>query len=102
MAKLIDLDLQKQAACRGQTEVFYADSGPVSNKIVRNLISKARALCNTCPIQVECLMTAVNNQEEHGIWGGLTSKERRYHFGWEKKVTVERVEGVVRWARRIG
>lgn len=36
-----------------------------------------KAICQTCPVQPECLEYAVANFERFGIWGGLTERERR-------------------------
>lgn len=33
-------------------------------------IAKAIALCGRCPIKAQCLEAAVDNGEEHGVWGG--------------------------------
>lgn len=40
-------------------------------------VAKAKAICNTCPSKVSCLDFALRNQEEFGIFGGLTPKERK-------------------------
>tara|TARA_R110000772_G_scaffold168377_1_gene280160 strand:- start:469 stop:732 length:264 start_codon:yes stop_codon:yes gene_type:complete len=37
----------------------------------------ARKLCAICPVQKECLEYAVIAEEAHGLWGGLSPKERR-------------------------
>jgi WhiB family transcriptional regulator, redox-sensing transcriptional regulator len=37
----------------------------------------AKALCGDCPIKMKCLEYAVEAGEVHGIWGGLTTNERR-------------------------
>lgn len=37
----------------------------------------AKAACATCPIREACLQMALENDEPHGIWGGLTAQERR-------------------------
>ena len=36
----------------------------------------ARKLCNRCPVQALCLEYAMANNEAHGLWGGLTHRER--------------------------
>lgn len=39
-------------------------------------VSQARAICEECPVRMECLEYAVDNNERFGIWGGLTQRER--------------------------
>lgn len=35
-------------------------------------------LCLQCPVRIECLEAALTaEEEEHGIWGGTTMKERK-------------------------
>lgn len=36
----------------------------------------ARLICESCPVQGACLATALT-RNEHGIWGGLTERQRR-------------------------
>jgi WhiB family redox-sensing transcriptional regulator len=38
---------------------------------------KAKAICNACPVQKECLDFAVERKERFGIWGGKSERERR-------------------------
>jgi len=33
-------------------------------------------VCRTCPVRLPCLEFAIDNNERHGIWGGLTKTER--------------------------
>ena len=40
-------------------------------------ISKAKAVCATCPVASECLTWAIETNQSEGIWGGHTSRERR-------------------------
>ncbi|QBZ73532.1 WhiB family transcription factor [Streptomyces phage Mischief19] len=40
-------------------------------------IEYAKSLCNRCPIRDACLEAALDNREAFGIWGGLTTEERR-------------------------
>ena len=37
---------------------------------------QAIILCKACPVQALCLNFAMINNEEYGIWGGLSSSER--------------------------
>jgi len=61
-----------QSACREvETDVFFPTStGPMSSR-------RAKAICATCGVRVECLVFALRHREVEGIWGGLTERERR-------------------------
>jgi WhiB family transcriptional regulator, redox-sensing transcriptional regulator len=37
---------------------------------------EARSYCVRCPVQTECMMYAIDNNIEHGMWGGLTPNMR--------------------------
>lgn len=38
---------------------------------------QAKAVCAGCPVQRECLEFAVRTNQQFGIWGGLSRRERR-------------------------
>jgi len=38
---------------------------------------KAKAICNGCPVRMECLAEALDQEIQFGVWGGLTERERR-------------------------
>jgi len=61
-----------EAVCRGANpRLFYVDTGDLT--AARN----ARAMCAVCPVQPQCLEYALVNDEQHGIWGGTTWRERK-------------------------
>lgn len=33
--------------------------------------------CHTCMVRLTCLHTAIENEHEHGIWGGMTPRQRQ-------------------------
>lgn len=37
----------------------------------------AKAVCRRCPVRAVCLSTALRRNEPIGVWGGLTTRERR-------------------------
>jgi WhiB family redox-sensing transcriptional regulator len=63
------------AACRdADPELFF----PVSDvKAARTQVAAARKVCRRCPVRGTCLSWALDNEQEAGIWGGLTEEERR-------------------------
>lgn len=64
-----------QAACRGtDVALFFAEKWDGHGT---GDTAKAKAVCASCPVQPECLDYALDNNEEHGTWGGRTARERR-------------------------
>jgi WhiB family redox-sensing transcriptional regulator len=58
--------------CKGSdTIVFYPPSEDDS------LAEEAKTICSLCAVRKPCLEFALNNREKHGVWGGLTERERR-------------------------
>lgn len=65
-----------EAACRTlPTDMFF----PIEHKGVTTLQKEAKAVCATCPVQSECLVWALSSGDtmHHGIYGGLSVKQRR-------------------------
>lgn len=52
-------------------ETFYAELGH------RDEVAKAKAICRRCPIIEQCLADALDRNEQHGTWGGLSKSERQ-------------------------
>lgn len=60
----------RQAACRGRgTAAFFPSPG--------DSLAAARAICASCPVQAECLATAVADAGLQGFWGGSSERDRR-------------------------
>jgi hypothetical protein len=38
---------------------------------------EAKSICDSCDVKAECLAWAVANDEQHGVFGGLSARERR-------------------------
>jgi WhiB family redox-sensing transcriptional regulator len=63
-------DWRDHAACRHTpTDSFY----PASPEAAEFAIS----ICRRCPVAIECLRTALDLGEHHGIWGGTTPDQRK-------------------------
>lgn len=62
------------ALCRGRgPEQFFPSPGAGVVQSVRASI----AMCKQCPSRVACLNYALDNDEDHGVWGGTTERQRR-------------------------
>ena len=77
-AQQIEALWQYRAACRGpQSSIFFPPARLERRPDKRRREQRAKEICSDCPVQSECLNYAVAIREQHGIWGGLTEKERR-------------------------
>lgn len=69
-----------QALCaQTDPEMFFPDKGGTP--------APAKRVCMACPVRSECLEFALANEVRHGVWGGLSERERR-------KVNKRRVAAV--------
>jgi WhiB family redox-sensing transcriptional regulator len=65
-----DQDWRAHALCAQiDPDLFFAP-GALEHKL-------AKRVCRECPVQRECLVYAMETPVDHGIWGGLTERERR-------------------------
>lgn len=64
---------------RSGSEVFYP---PRDHVLYTPVADYAKAICNgkdfkaPCAVRIECLLYALRNNEEHGIFGGMSHRER--------------------------
>lgn len=58
-----------RAACEGQPGSMFFPGPGDSN-------APAKAVCARCPVRADCLEFAVATSQHHGIWGGLSERER--------------------------
>jgi WhiB family transcriptional regulator, redox-sensing transcriptional regulator len=59
----------ERAGCRSQHSDLLFAEGAAQNE--------AKRVCTPCPVRTECLAHALDHRIEHGIWGGMTERERR-------------------------
>ena len=65
-----EIEWKPLGACRTENpDIFYSDK-PED-------IMLAKKICATCIVQTNCLRYALDLGEEHGIWGGMESRELR-------------------------
>jgi WhiB family redox-sensing transcriptional regulator len=65
------MNWQLHAACRDtHPDLFFLGRG------ANHDYTAAKRICNTCPVQRQCLNYAIDNCEEYGIWGGMNLHER--------------------------
>lgn len=59
------------AACANRTDVDFFATDDIGE------ITRAKAICSTCPVLDECLSFAIETNQPSGVWGGQTSEERK-------------------------
>lgn len=65
-------DWREAAACKGlDSDLFYPAKNFADNT------KEAREICESCPVNKQCLEVSVRNSEPFGIWAGLTNRQRR-------------------------
>ena len=61
---------QEQAVCaQVDPEIFFPDKGGSPRQ--------AKQICAECPVRLQCLEFALEHNERHGVFGGLTERERQ-------------------------
>jgi WhiB family transcriptional regulator, redox-sensing transcriptional regulator len=67
---------QDGAACREEDVILFF--GPDGERQPEREIRerKAKALCASCPVRMDCLNYALSRPEKYGSWGGLNEDER--------------------------
>jgi WhiB family transcriptional regulator, redox-sensing transcriptional regulator len=63
-------DWRAYAACAGTDPDLWFAAGAIEHRI-------AKRICRLCPVREECLAYAMDAPVDHGVWGGLTERERR-------------------------
>jgi WhiB family redox-sensing transcriptional regulator len=69
---------QHKASCRGpQAEIFFPPSHAERKEEKLQREDRAKSICRSCSVRVDCLDYALRIHEPHGIWGGLNETERK-------------------------
>lgn len=67
-----DVAWKKSACAKAEGVNFFPEPG----REYASKITEAKAVCNTCPIKMDCLEYAMEN-EDYGIWGGMSPLDRQ-------------------------
>ncbi len=67
-------------------EIFY---GTLTEPITRKEICMARKICGPCPVRTDCLIASFESNEPHGVWAGITHRERHallseHKWNWQE------------------
>ncbi len=68
---------QEQGACRTAGAATFFPPEEERGPKRQQHESQAKAYCAQCPVVTACLNHALSVRESHGIWGGMTRRERQ-------------------------
>ena len=78
---------QLRAACRDLDSTLFfhpeRERGPARAKRE----AKAKEICRSCPVLAQCRTHALRVDEPYGVWGGLSTAERRMQLGARRSNT---------------
>lgn len=63
------------AACLTEDPELFFPAGATGAALEQ--IEQAKTVCRSCPVKQQCLQWALDNHQDHGVWGGLSEEERR-------------------------
>ncbi|MGW4651320.1 WhiB family transcriptional regulator [Kitasatospora sp. NPDC004289] len=64
-----------RAVCREEDPELFFPIGNTGPALLQ--IEEAKAVCRRCPLLTECGDWAMDTDQDHGVWGGLSEDERR-------------------------
>lgn len=71
----VTTDWRTRSACAVEDPELFFPIGNTGPALLQ--IEEAKAVCRRCPVMERCLQWALENGQEHGVWGGLDEDERR-------------------------
>jgi WhiB family redox-sensing transcriptional regulator len=87
------LDFASCSAPEVNKDIFYP---PRDKDTYRTIADEAKSYCyggngkRPCPVRQRCLWQAVNTDEQHGIWGGMSHRERNALVRkWQRQFKTE-------------
>lgn len=69
------MDWRHHAACRDQDPELFFPIGTTGPALTQ--LDQAKAVCRRCKVRETCLTSAMHNDQDSGVWGGLSDDERR-------------------------
>lgn len=68
-----ELAWQNDGLCRQiPAESFFPDTTKAAD-----VTAEAKRICSMCDVTALCLVYALETNQEYGVWGGLSEKQRR-------------------------
>ena len=78
---LSDLEWRAEANCSTFDPDLWFAPGALEHK-------EAKRICRSCPVRRECLAYALETPVDHGVWGGMTERERRRYRRRQESISL--------------
>ncbi|RJQ76730.1 WhiB family transcriptional regulator [Pseudonocardiaceae bacterium YIM PH 21723] len=82
---------QQFGACREDSNAPLFDPGELDGGARLAAERRAKAVCQHCPVIVQCRRHALEAQEPYGVWGGLGANERRHAIERRNRIVAEAI-----------
>ncbi len=69
------MDWRSKAACLTVDPELFFPIGNTGSAITQ--VAEAKAVCRECEVVSVCLQWAIDNNQDSGVWGGMSEEERR-------------------------
>ncbi len=69
------MDWRSRAECLNEDPELFFPIGNTGPAVAQ--VAQAKAVCGRCPVQEVCLQWAIANNQDSGVWGGMSEEERR-------------------------
>lgn len=66
-------DWRQNAACKGRDGELWFPTAKAN-------AARAKSICATCPVALDCGLWAIHTRQPAGIWGGVDERERARHL----------------------
>lgn len=79
----------------GESEVLESFFPPRSKGLYAEVSDFGKSFCKVCTVKNRCLWEAISTEEQHGIWGGYSHRERnaivrKWQRQYSKTVTLKK------------
>jgi WhiB family redox-sensing transcriptional regulator len=68
-------DWRNDAACLDENPELFFPIGTTGPAILQT--EEAKQVCRRCHVRQQCLEWALETDQDHGVWGGMSEDERR-------------------------
>ena len=69
------MDWRSKAACLTVDPELFFPIGNTGPAIMQ--VAEAKSVCRGCSVVGVCLQWAIDNNQDAGVWGGMSEEERR-------------------------